>query len=94
MAFIQCMDCGYWIREPNSMMGQCRRKSPSPTVEKGGGGGPSSFVAPFNYRTIWPFTREIDGCGDGKSGTMQASNEMRDQTFDGAVSAAARRIKQ
>ena len=91
MSFVRCADCAYWLREqgPESHMGQCRRNAPLPEVQKGGTG---NFIAPMNFRTVWPYTRYMDGCGNGSRGTFELDENMRDQSFDVAIRNAARQI--
>jgi len=75
---VQCSECIYWLPEENNNFGQCRRLPPSPEGAKSGGG---PFVGVYNYRVIWPYTRDIDGCGEGRAGKRQIpKEERRDQT--------------
>ena len=75
---VQCSECIYWLPEENSNFGQCRRLPPSPEVAKSGGG---PFIGPTNYRAIWLYTRDSDGCGEGRAGKRQVpKEEIRDQT--------------
>lgn len=82
---IQCVDCIYWLEEEKSPhFGQCRLKAPLPEVS----GKVGAFVGPYNWRTIWPYTRDADGCGEGKPGTrMRPKEQMKDQVvpFDDLV---------
>lgn len=75
---IQCSECIYWLPEENNNFGQCRRLPPAPEVAKSGG---SPFIGHANYRAIWLYTRDVDGCGEGRAGKRQMpKEEIRNQT--------------
>lgn len=86
----QCSECIYWLPEENARpFGQCRRLAPSPEVS----GKVGAFVGPYNWRTIWPYTRDVDGCGDGreaiktrikeqKEDQIVSKEQMKDQTIE------------
>jgi len=73
---VRCSDCLYWIREKNNNFGQCRRKAPQPVCGQAG-----VFIGPHNNRAIWPYTREVDSCGEGVSVVRAVTEETRDQTI-------------
>jgi hypothetical protein len=73
---IKCSECIFWLREENNNNGQCRQKAPRPLVTSK----PGAFIGPYNYKAVWPYTREADGCAEGQSGRkMRVQEEMRDQ---------------
>ena len=76
---VQCSECIYWFQEENSNLGQCRKHAPQPKVMTKGTG---PFVGPYNYRSIWPYTRDTDACGEGTAGARpKFKPETRDQTL-------------
>lgn len=59
---VSCAECGYWEPgEDTPGWGACRRHAPSPKVT--GDAGP--FVNHGTNKAIWPYTRSVDGCGEG-----------------------------
>lgn len=58
---INCNSCGFWQDQPNTKgVGICRRHAPCPVV------GPSpGMVTVGTHKTSWPYTRDLDGCGEG-----------------------------
>jgi hypothetical protein len=91
---LNCKACAYWYQLDNQPeWGECRAEPPSPIVTTKAG--QPSFVGPYNYRAIWPYTRLIDWCGDGER-RLTTKSELdfsladqtviaKDMSFDDAV---------
>lgn len=58
---INCIQCGFWQEQANTKgVGICRRHAPCPIV------GPSpGLVTIGTHKAAWPYTRDLDGCGEG-----------------------------
>ena len=62
MPVILCEQCEFWeILENEPDMGVCKRNAPSPKIGQDGG----ANIGPFSHRSVWPYARKEDGCGQG-----------------------------
>ena len=62
MIYVDCYECAYWIKEEDTPeYGSCRRNAPKPVVQTTG-----PLVKPELFATVWPYTRDRDGCFVGK----------------------------
>jgi len=70
--FVYCAECEYWFEnEHTNEFGQCRRKAPIPFVRFS-----DVFIGSYNSRTIWPYVRINDGCGEGSLGKRKKISEL------------------
>jgi hypothetical protein len=74
---VLCEQCTFWeIEENNPEWGVCKRNAPSPSVRPDGGGN----IGAFSDRSIWPYVRNQDGCGQGVY-RIQKVPKSEDQTI-------------
>lgn len=95
---VQCGKCHYWgVTKDDPNWGECRRNAPVPEISAA-----EFFIGPGTHRVVWPYTRTVDGCGQGEVGAVKPVAKPQDDTparmdpnsgFNNAVQSAKHRMR-